>query len=200
MPVYVPREGGVRAVHELDQVDWANLRHAYGRGRGKDRHGVNAFTREAIVIRGCPQPNESLAALASDDPDERAEAEEVLWSVLWHQGDIYEATAPAVPFVTAFLADGTHPSRSALLQWLLLIVGSCSLRRMNDGTPPRYAALQAPTWEALRASRGWLVAAATVGTEREQRILAWMLELLDGPELPPHSAGDQAEAFLNEGT
>jgi hypothetical protein len=102
----------------------------------------------------------------------RADAEEVLWSVLWHQGDLYEATAPAVPFVAAFLADGAHPSRAALLQWLLLVVASCSVRRMNDGTAPRYAPLQAPTWEAVRASRAWLAAAAAMDLRGEQETRA----------------------------
>src|SRR5262245_43137472 len=62
----------------LDDVAWGTLHHAYG------------------PATDVPQ---LLHALASDDAAARSQAWHDLYSNLWHQGTVYEATAHAVPFL-----------------------------------------------------------------------------------------------------
>lgn len=59
-------------------VNWASLSHAYG--SAEDVPDV-------------------LRSLVSDDADVREEALSELYGNIWHQGTVYEATAPAVPFL-----------------------------------------------------------------------------------------------------
>ncbi|MER6533124.1 hypothetical protein ACWDE0_02425 [Streptomyces sp. 900105755] len=67
----------------LDQTDWSRLHHAYG-----SAEDIPALLRD----------------LASPVEKTAAEAEQELWSSIVHQGTVYSATAPAVPFL-ARLAD-----------------------------------------------------------------------------------------------
>ncbi|MEW1774090.1 hypothetical protein [Streptomyces sp. NPDC086777] len=85
----------------LDQVDWARLHHAYG-----SAEDVPALLRD----------------LASPVEETAAGAEEELWSSIVHQGTVYAATAPAVPFLARLVAEGVR--RSALLGMLGVIAGS----------------------------------------------------------------------------
>lgn len=77
----------------LDEIDWAGLEHAYG-------------TAEDVP--------DLLRALASEDEDEVDEAFEEIISSLFHQGDVYPATVPAVPFL-AELASAARHRRSEIL-------------------------------------------------------------------------------------
>ncbi|WP_431968304.1 hypothetical protein [Actinacidiphila sp. bgisy160] len=67
----------------LDSVAWADLHHAYG-----PAGDVPALLR----------------ALASTDQESAEEAEQELWSSLVHQGTVYRATVPAVPFLARLAA------------------------------------------------------------------------------------------------
>ncbi len=84
----------------LDEVDWDALTHAYG-----------AATDVPDLIR----------ALSSNDVDERCEAFEVLFTNIWHQGTVYEATAVAVPFLVGLLADSRVGGKEGILQLLASI-------------------------------------------------------------------------------
>ena len=94
----------------LDAIDWSRLQGPYGKS-GEVPHAIRA--------------------LWSDDAEARANAVTVLQQNLWHQGAVYEVTAPAVPFV-ADAALRNIVSREdriwlvALLAWIAS--GSSALR------------------------------------------------------------------------
>src|SRR5262245_45871759 len=69
----------------IDTIDWAALTHAQG---------------EAKNVPGL------LRMLLSDDADVRMDAVTTLHEHIWHQGDVYPASAAAVPFLYELL---THP-------------------------------------------------------------------------------------------
>ncbi|MFF8423453.1 hypothetical protein [Streptomyces sp. NPDC015680] len=83
---------GTRALDELDQAPWAELRHAYG---------------------PATDVPEQLRALVCGDGEHRTQAWDRMWSALYHQGSVYEATLHAVPFLLHMLAEETtpHPAR-----------------------------------------------------------------------------------------
>ncbi|MFW5417519.1 hypothetical protein J0910_12985 [Nocardiopsis sp. CNT-189] len=82
------------ALAGLDAVDWASLGHAYG-------------TAEDLPAL--------LAAAGSADPEEAEEAVYELFGTVWHQGTLYSATAPAVPFLVALGADPRTRDRGGLI-------------------------------------------------------------------------------------
>lgn len=88
--IVIPSARGRAALDELDRVAWHELAHAYGKGVTGDAlwHDVKA----------------SLARLADRDSDALDDTVYALTCNIYHQGTIYEATAPAVPFLAAFAA------------------------------------------------------------------------------------------------
>jgi HEAT repeat protein len=86
----------------LDQVDWAALEHA--RGRASD---------VPVLIR----------AAASDDPDARELALELLAESIWHMGNVYSATTPAVPFLYRMLEADETPDKQQIAVLLASIAG-----------------------------------------------------------------------------
>src|SRR5262249_4491662 len=135
---YVPKTIGERAVEELPCVAWNTLKHAYS--GGKLRRCVNPFTGEELVaIQPTPEAIlEGLGRAGATDVPEVCEGKRAVvamppdagwsplmqtfwhyYSVIWHQGTMYEVTAYTVPFLCAFAADPDHPARSDLLQLLV---------------------------------------------------------------------------------
>ncbi|BBH68737.1 hypothetical protein ACTI_54220 [Actinoplanes sp. OR16] len=84
-------------IERLDDVDWAGLVHAYG-----------PADDVPDLIRG----------LLSENADKREESRDGLISAIVHQGTRYSASAPAVPFLLAILADSTTPDRGELVSFL----------------------------------------------------------------------------------
>jgi len=84
----------------LDDIDWRSMQHAYG-----------AAEDVPALIR----------ALLSDDGEERQEAVYELYSNIWHQGTIYEATPSAVPFLIELLKSPETPDRDTVAHLLMLI-------------------------------------------------------------------------------
>src|SRR5262249_44197156 len=134
--------------------------------------------KHPVVIRGTPPPNELLLNLVSDDSDVRESAVRALFSVFWHQGTIYEATAAAVPFVCGLVADGACAERASLTEWLLTVAGSCTA-----GTSDRDAACDA-TWCSFRESRTFLERACEEGTEAERAVFRRIVAELHREEGP----------------
>jgi len=90
----------------LSNIDWSALKDAYGPATG-----VPALFR----------------ALVSENADHRDFACELLFQTIWHQGDVYEATPLAVPFLYNLLeAVGLHDK--AAIAGLLATIA--------DGHPP----------------------------------------------------------------
>jgi hypothetical protein len=94
------------ALAGLDQVDWSAVEDAYG-----------PATKIPALFR----------ALVSSNLDHREFAYRLLCGTLWHQGNVYSATATAIPFLYNLLeADGPH-DKEAVAGLLALIA---------DGQPP----------------------------------------------------------------
>jgi hypothetical protein len=79
-------------------VDWQMLQHAYG----------TAVDIPALLERICGFPSES---------DWRTEPWSSLWSVLYHQGDVYPASLAAVPPIVSALA--AAPDKATMSFYLL---------------------------------------------------------------------------------
>ena len=81
---------------DLEAVGWAGLTHAYG-----SASDVPALIR----------------SLVAPDADERSKALQGLFSAIYHQGTVYRASAPAVPFLARALI--TAPDQRALIGQLI---------------------------------------------------------------------------------
>ncbi len=88
--LYEPRDSvpHLSALHGLDDIDWSILKDAYG-----PANKVPALLR----------------AFVSGHPDHQKWAAEGLFQTIWHQGNVYTATAAVIPFLYNLLeADGRH--------------------------------------------------------------------------------------------
>jgi len=126
-PFYQPgdREELLAGIHN---VDWHTLQHAYG---------------------PADDVPDLLHQLLSSDEDVRTEALQELFSNIWHQGTVYEASAYAVPFLLRMLADARSPDRLAILFLLTcLATGSSYLavHHREDST--------LTNWRKLLADKG----------------------------------------------
>ena len=86
----------------LDRIDWASMNHAYG-------------SAEDVP--------ELLRHLVSSDPEEREMALGGMYGAVHHQGDIYDCTIAAIPFLLEALADPDVPDRGEILGLLASIGG-----------------------------------------------------------------------------
>jgi HEAT repeat protein len=142
-------------LEQLDQVDWANLRHAYG-----------AATDVPDLLR----------ALASDRQQDREEALSGLYSNIWHQGTVYEATAYAVPFLIELLDAPEVGGKGGLLGLLQALATGNSYLAVhqdmdsyyNERRTPEFASRLERELPAVRAAH----AAVVEGTPVYLRLLA----------------------------
>ncbi|MEU4097274.1 hypothetical protein [Streptomyces sp. NPDC026673] len=132
------------AFADLDRVAWPELRHAYG-----PAEDVPALLR----------------ALTAADEEVAEEAEQELWSSIVHQGTVYEATLPAVPFLARLAAAGVR--RVNLLGVLGAIAGSTdehglerpgAARTAVVGQLPLMLPLLADAVPEVRQCAAWAVA------------------------------------------
>ena len=137
----------------LDDIDWSALEHAYGPAAD-----VPAMLR----------------ALVSAEQEERDEGLDGLWGAVHHQGDVYDSTIAAVPFVIRLALDPAVPARADLLQ-LLASIGESVPAAVADGLDGFLDALADPD-EAARCG-----AAAVLGVcrERQEEIRAAVLGTLE---------------------
>jgi HEAT repeat protein len=84
-------------LEKLDEVDWSSLGHAYG--AASDVPGL-------------------IRALTSERHEDRQEAWRILYSNIWHQGTVYQATAHAVPFLIELLAEPSVPDKEEIIFFL----------------------------------------------------------------------------------
>jgi tetratricopeptide (TPR) repeat protein len=129
----------------IDGVGWRGLRHAYG------------------PAEDVP---DLLRLLLSDEADMRGDALRALYSNIWHQGTVYQASAYVVPFLLRMLADQRTPGRLSVLHLLSsLATGNSYLavHHREDGTRTNWRKLLAEKGEdfdtALQAELGWVQAA-----------------------------------------
>jgi hypothetical protein len=101
-PLYVPSAVGRAAIAEIDRVPWAELKTSGGL---------------LCDLRG------QLALLADENPYAAEQAKELLSSSIYNQGDLFQATPYAVPFIAAYGAgddvwnEGVD-HMAALLAWI----------------------------------------------------------------------------------
>jgi hypothetical protein len=96
----------------LDEIDWAALEHAYG--PAEDIPHI-------------------LRALATGSAEEAEEALYELWGNIWHQGSVYPATVPAVPYLARIAASGRSAAPpTGVLQLLGSIAKSSDPRGVED--------------------------------------------------------------------
>lgn len=180
-PLHVPSSVGCAALAELYRVPWEVLAHAYG--TGPCGPGLDFDVAAALRSLG--------------DDDALDEAADALFSNICHQGTIYEATAYAVPFLAALVADaGLAAHRIAVLGTLL---GSIAVASSYDAPHGSHAGswgvgVGPLTRDAFRASRGHLAAAA-----EHNPSLAALVELLLAMverDAPDPAAAARLEASL----
>ncbi|MET9874631.1 hypothetical protein ABZZ36_08405 [Actinacidiphila glaucinigra] len=103
------------ALAGLDSVAWAELDHAYG---------------------PADDVPDLLRALAATDEESADEAAQELWSSIVHQGTVYRATVPAVPFLARLAAAGVRRAE------LLCMVGAIA-ESTDEHDPERPGAARA---------------------------------------------------------
>lgn len=87
---------------QLNQIPWKSLEHAYGPATDTPTH---------------------LLALLSEDQEERKNALGQLWISICHQGNVYEASAAAAPFLIQILAQVPDEQKPSLLDLLYSLSG-----------------------------------------------------------------------------
>ncbi|MDA2809275.1 hypothetical protein O4J56_01375 [Nocardiopsis sp. RSe5-2] len=93
----------------LDDVDWGSMGHAYG-------------TAEDVP--------DMLRRMASGDPGERGKAFSEFYGAVHHQGDVYESTVAAVPFLIHALRDPAARDKDDLMA-LLASVGGVDIEDLH---------------------------------------------------------------------
>jgi hypothetical protein len=94
----------------LDAIDWSSMHHAYS-------------TAEEIP--------ELLRAMASADPEERKKAHSRFYGAVHHQGDVYNCTVAALPFLLELATDDATPDRAAVVN-LLVSIGEVCVERGDE--------------------------------------------------------------------
>ena len=154
------------ALAGLDDVDWASFEHAYG-----PADDVPAVLR----------------ALVSGDDEQAEAALDELHSNIWHQGSIYPATIPAVPFLAEIAASRAAGARTAEVLHLLGRIAESTDPRgieepdaVRDAVAAQYEALATliddPDAETRTAATLVLVRAATPEHARSLILLRWRAE------------------------
>ena len=95
-----------------------------------------------------------LRTLRSQDPSARVHAEEQLDDHLQHQGQVYEASAAAVPYLIDLLADRSAPDRLVALRLLRMIDDNVELyesSRQVEGPTLAELAQQRSDWWLARS-------------------------------------------------
>ncbi len=90
----------------IDEIPWHDLNHAYG---------------------PADDVPDLLRMLLADDQSVRDDAWERLFGNIWHQGDIYEASAYAVPFLLRMLSYDGPPEKEELLNLLSALADGHSM-------------------------------------------------------------------------
>ncbi|MFG2487574.1 HEAT repeat domain-containing protein [Streptomyces virginiae] len=99
-------------INDLENVDWASMRHAYG------------------AADDVPQ---WLRDMASPDPGLRDKAFSSFYSAAHHQGDVYPCTMASLPFLFALAGDPATPDRASVVA-LMVSIGREAVEREDPGS------------------------------------------------------------------
>ncbi|MFE7236380.1 HEAT repeat domain-containing protein [Streptomyces sp. NPDC057596] len=138
----------------LDEVDWAELGHAYG--RAQDVPG-------------------QLTALCGHDEAAREGALMSLFNNICHQGTRYSASPYAVPFLTRIALTGPHPVRGGVL-WLLTRL---AIDWHDEYDLPRGIDIKAWRAAAAKVSMAEVLAGydEDIATEPDEEKRSWISEI-----------------------
>jgi HEAT repeat protein len=133
------RQGSTIVLEDLDQIAWDRLTHAYG---------------EASDVP------DLLRALASDDKSVRDHALHEFFGNIWHQGTVYEATAPTVPFLIELLREPSVGGKSEILFLLQSVASGSSYIDVHQKVVWYYDRQRMEEFRARRGRElGWVLAA-----------------------------------------
>lgn len=110
----------------LDSIEWAKLTHAYG-----DAADVPDLLRQ----------------LASEDAEQRAQAIHAFHGNIWHQGTVYEATAPAVPFLIELLESRASADKDQILILLSHLANGSSYCAAHEPLSDLIKEAGTPEWQ-----------------------------------------------------
>ncbi|MFF3017022.1 hypothetical protein [Streptomyces sp. NPDC057939] len=177
----------------IDDIDWAELEHAYGQA---------------------DDVPDLLRAAGSADAGTREEASQELFSSLCHQGSVYSATAAAVPFLARLVTDG--PGHRLPLLWLLHAAADGAgrehrrVRRAVATALPPLLGLTADEDPEVRRAMVWIVAAceeaslpllpllrARMEEERDAGVRADLVTALGLLDVSPAAAAARNRALLS---
>lgn len=154
----------MKSLHELDQVPWSDLKHAYG-----------SAADLPTLIRD----------LRSADKKVRDDAIYALHGNIWHQGTVYEATAYAVPFLVQLLVNGRPEIRADILMLLTEIADGRSYVDVHGSSEPDKETRLAREMEWVQAARSAVAAEANIyrkqladGNEEVRLLAAFLLGTL----------------------
>jgi len=149
----------------MDEIDWRNLRDAYGSARDVPRY---------------------IREVAASDAEDWNEAIENLFTHICHQGTVYEATALAVPYLIELL---THPEIKPR-HWVLYLLGDIARDYSYAYEPGAESDTSAerveqryPHWLAWGQRRDWVTkarAAVVAGFDQYMSLLAdhdWLVRI-----------------------
>ncbi|MEZ6070232.1 MAG: hypothetical protein R3C10_08125 [Pirellulales bacterium] len=116
------------SMEELDEIPWHSLHHAYGHA-----DDVPELIRR---LQNVPHDSHSPESALSE-----------LFSNIWHQGTVCEATSYVVPFLIRLVADPATPDRVGILQLLEAIAHGTSYLDVHEEILPnrRIPKLGAPS-------------------------------------------------------
>ncbi|WP_158079158.1 HEAT repeat domain-containing protein [Actinomadura sp. CNU-125] len=160
---------------ELDGVPWASFEHAYG---------------------SAAEVPELLRGMVSADEDEREIALDGFFMAVHHQGDVYDCTRAAIPFLLEIVDAGGVPGRGGVLE----LLGSIG----DSGDAPATAAVVAatPVFLGLLGDpdpevRGGALRALAVCGARSSEIVPTLRRLLaDEPDAGVRRAAVEVAAEL----
>lgn len=126
----------------IDEVAWERLSHAYG-----------AATDVPALLRG----------LTDADPAVRENALDAMHGAVHHQGDVYDSTLAALPFLLRLVADRRRPGRAAVVELLAGIGGAGDAGPLTAAGSRAGEAVSAayPLWLELLSDHVPAVRAAT---------------------------------------
>jgi len=114
-------------LERLNQIDWQGLEHAYG---------------------PASDVPELIRDLTSADTGAREKALSNLYGNIWHQGTVYEATAPTVPFLIELLEADEVQGKHEILIFLAHLATGRSYKDVHQHLMLSRELVDKPEWQA----------------------------------------------------
>jgi hypothetical protein len=128
---------------DLETIDWAALRHAYG-----SAHNVPALLRQLATM---PPAGPYIAGDEESEltADTRADEWEAIYGFLCHQGTIYSASAAVVPFLRELLLAPGERDKPGIMGLLCCIAAGGIYHRPDNDWMRRHVEARGADYDAL---------------------------------------------------